>query len=345
MPRKNERLPYLQLNRVGRLSYVRRIAPELRQFLGGRAVIRRSLGLKTTDCRDAAVIAAWNAVNAEVEAEISQAKAQHARQSGAITEVTSLSPRDIAGIGAQPWRELRDGAVTGDISGDLEAKVIETVMVTVNALLNPATQGTDAAKAAAREEISDIWLTSVLNELSIEPSDAVMQQIRRRYQGYLPMAQTDGRRLKEGDFQTSDIESKPPALPKRKVTWEQVLEQYSISVGGTTESDGQGVGQDRIAAYKNAIADFIEKTGKHFPDEATIDEAREYANALQASELAIRTQQKKFEMIKHLYKVAVEYGLLNHNPLLSISIKRPKGSTVNTYRPFTRDELVRIFNG
>ena len=49
-------------------------------------------------------------------------------------------------------------------------------------------------------------------------------------------------------------------------------------------------------------------------------------------------------MIKNLYKVAVEYGLLTSNPLLSISIRRPKGSTVKTYRPFTREELVKIFD-
>ena len=39
MPRKNERLPYVQLNRGGRLSYVRRITPELHEFLGGKALL------------------------------------------------------------------------------------------------------------------------------------------------------------------------------------------------------------------------------------------------------------------------------------------------------------------
>jgi len=85
MPRKNERLPYVQLNRVGRLSYVRRIAPDLREFLGGKATIRRSLGVKSTDCTDPAVIAAWSAVNTQVEALITGAKAQQAEQSKAMT--------------------------------------------------------------------------------------------------------------------------------------------------------------------------------------------------------------------------------------------------------------------
>ena len=68
------------------------------------------------------------------------------------------------------------------------------------------------------------------------------------------------------------------------------------------------------------------------------------ANSLQASDLAIRTQQKKYEMIKNLHKVVAEYDLLNSNPLPNISIKRPKDSSIQTYRPFTKDELAMIFN-
>ena len=61
-PRKPQGLPYLQPNRVGRLSYVRRIAPELQSFASNRKVIRPSLGLSSTD---PAVIQAWNRVHRE----------------------------------------------------------------------------------------------------------------------------------------------------------------------------------------------------------------------------------------------------------------------------------------
>ena len=343
MPRKNSRLPYLELNRAGRLSYVRRIPPELREFLGGKSAIRRTLGVKTTDCSDAAVVAAWNAVHTAVEVLITGAKTEYARQSGAIVEPTPLSPRDIAGIGAEPWRKLLKAGDEGQITPEIQALLAEAGGKAMAALAIALQTGDIQQAQRMKEEIAATLLADVFNQLQITPDKHSYAQIQQRLLGYVGDMRRDLEARADGDFGSAVLESKAPPLPKRKVTWEQVLEQYRISVGGTTESDGQGVGEDRIAAYQNAIADFIEKTGKHFPDEVTIDEAREYANALQESELAIRTQQKKFEMIKNLYKVAVEYGLLNSNPLLSISIKRPKGSTVKTYRSFTREELVRIF--
>ena len=96
-----------------------------------------------------------------------------------VETTTPLSPRDVAGIAAEPWRQLRNAAVTGQSTQDLEKKVVQTVAITLNALLDPAKQGDAEAKAAARAEISDVWLTSVLQQLSIEPSEALMQQIRR----------------------------------------------------------------------------------------------------------------------------------------------------------------------
>ena len=343
MPRKNERLPYLQLNRVGRLSYVRRIAPELRQFLGGRTTIRRSLGVKSTDCGDAAVDAAWNAVHTAVEALITGAKTEYARQSGAITEVTALSPRDIAAIGAEPWRKLLKAGDEGQITPEIQALLAEAGGKAMAALVSALQTGDIEQAQRMKKEIATSLLADVFNQLQITPDKKAYEQIQQRLLGYVGDMRRDLEARADGDFGSSVLEDKAPPLPKRQVTWEQVLEQYRISVGGTTETDGQGVGADRIAAYRNAITDFIERTEKHFPNEITIDEARKYANSLQASQLAIRTQQKKFEMIKNLYKVAVEYGLLNSNPLLSISIKRPKGSAVKTYRLFTREELVRIF--
>ena len=74
MPRKSRLLPYVQANKGRRLSYVRRIPQELQLFLRGQQVLRRSLGVKASDCSDPAVISAWSAVNAEVEALLADAE-------------------------------------------------------------------------------------------------------------------------------------------------------------------------------------------------------------------------------------------------------------------------------
>ena len=343
MPRKNERLPYVQLNRVGRLSYVRRIRPEIREFLGGKATIRRSLGVKSTDCAEPAVIAAWSAVNTAVEALIAEAKAQQAGQSEATTEVTPLSPRDIAGIAAEPWRKLLKAGDEGQINAEIQALLAEAGGKAMAALVSVLETGDIQRAEQMNQEIATTLLADVVNQLQITPDQKTYEKMQKRLQGYAGDIRRDLEARAEGDFGSSVLGDKAPPLPKRKVTWQQVLEQYRISVGGTTESNGQGVGEYRIGAYQNAITDFVERTGKHFPDEITIDDARAYANALQQSQLAISTQQKKYELTKNLYKVAVVYGLIDDNPLLSIRIKRPKGSTVKTYRSFTREELVRIF--
>ena len=52
------------------------------------------------------------------------------------------------------------------------------------------------------------------------------------------------------DFDSKQLENKAPPLPEKKVSWEQVLEQYAISEGGTTEEEGIGLSKDRINEYK-----------------------------------------------------------------------------------------------
>ena len=105
-PRKPQGLPYLQPNRVGRLSYVRRIAPELQSYAGNRKVIRRSLGLSSTNQADPAVIQAWNRVHREAEELIRQAKAAQAGELLTERPQVPLSPRNRAGIAAKPWRQM-----------------------------------------------------------------------------------------------------------------------------------------------------------------------------------------------------------------------------------------------
>ena len=68
----------MQPNRVGRLSYVRRIPADLRPFAGNQKVIRRSLGLRTTNQSDPAVIQAWNRAHEEAEALLHQAETRQA---------------------------------------------------------------------------------------------------------------------------------------------------------------------------------------------------------------------------------------------------------------------------
>ena len=131
-------------------------------------------------------------------------------------------------------------------------------------------------------------------------------------------------------------------MPERKVSWDQVLEQYQISVGGTTEQDGIGVSQDRLVQYRLYIRGITESSGRYFPSELTIEDARKYANELQSGSLSVGTQQKRLDGLRNLFRIANEYGLVEGNPFANLRIKRPRGTEENSYRPFTKEELKAI---
>lgn len=48
--------------------------------------------------------------------------------------------------------------------------------------------------------------------------------------------------------------------------------------------------------------------------------------------------------MQKLFKIAIQYGYTDMNPFASMVIRAPKGSELGTYRAFTRDELILIFN-
>ncbi len=92
-PTKNPRLRYVKPDRFGRLTYSRTISEKLQPFLGGKTVIRRSLGTTSTDCSDPQVMAAYSKVHGEIDGLIVQAKAKLAGALDAIAVDTgALTP-------------------------------------------------------------------------------------------------------------------------------------------------------------------------------------------------------------------------------------------------------------
>ena len=169
-PKKNPRLRYVKLDRLGRLTYSRIIPPKLRPFLGGKTVIRRSLGTTSTDCTDPAVMSAYSLVHGEIDALIVQAKAQLAGAmdaiavgTGAITphqEQFPLSQRAIAGIAGQVWLNLRHAV-------EHQQNVSPELMRAVVGLgIKAKTQGNAAITVADFSTMA----RPILNDLSISPS-------------------------------------------------------------------------------------------------------------------------------------------------------------------------------
>ncbi|MDB4484654.1 hypothetical protein N9026_00395 [bacterium] len=238
------------------------------------------MGVTATDCSDPAAISAWSAVKAEVEALPAEAEAKKVGVLQRKPKVTPLSLRDTAAIGAEPWRQLLSAGDMSSSTPTMENMLAEVVLMALQAASQLGESGDIEQAEQVKAAITQRLLAETLNKLQIQPDPKAMEQIQKRLLGYIPMLGADLQKRGAGDFSAGDIESKPPPFPKVKVTWDQVLDQYLISVVGITEVDGIGVGKNRIKTYRRYIKEFQTIIGKHFPDEVDMEDARQYANHL-----------------------------------------------------------------
>ena len=144
---------------------MRRVPTKLQPFLGGKARIRRSLGVTTTNQADPVAIQAWNRVHTEVEALFAQAMAEQERALVASPPPIPLAPRNAAGIAAEPWRQLLNSLDSGRISAESRAMVEATAPQLLDALLKLLKTGDIHAAQQAREAIAQQMLEPTLKSL------------------------------------------------------------------------------------------------------------------------------------------------------------------------------------
>ena len=182
-PRKNALLPFVKRDKNGELTYHRQIPEELRTYLGDKASIRRTLATDSTDVGSAGVLTAYSQVHSEVEALIAQAKA--ALKGGQLAsapqpEQIPLSPRDIAGISAEPLRQMVDALQNGQISAADPEQLKQSVAIVL----------AQVAFAQASRDISVIseavagLSEPVLDELQISVSTADQTRINQQMLRY-----------------------------------------------------------------------------------------------------------------------------------------------------------------
>ena len=344
MPRKTRLLPYLRETKSGRLEYVRRVPPELQKYLGNRRYLTQVLPVEETSVRSKAVIRAWTTVNGQIEAELSAARAQLEAELKEEQLKAPLTPRDAAGIAAEPWRKLRDAGDQGQITTDIEDMVAEVVLIASQAMAQAGQPGSLEQLEAAKAAITQRMVGETLKQLQIQPDAKAMRQIQQRLLGYVPMFGADERRREAGDFSPGDIETKAPPLPTAKVTFETLVKEWLAEAGGIREIDGVGVGQKRIGVYERAITELIQATERHYPSEIGIEQARAYLKHIQEKDCAVTTKQRYLSVIKQLYSLGVRLGYLDANPFSEMKITIPKGTRSSGYRPFTQEELIAIFS-
>ena len=344
MPRKNRWFPFVKLDDGGRLTYERRIPQELRPYFGNRASIRRTLGVESTDPTNASVISAYAEVHSQVNTQFEAAKQALRNVNGgqlAQAETFPLSPRDVAGIAADPLLQIRkalaDGRITGADPEALKQSVANFLTQVVFAKASGDMSGIPAAIAGLSKP--------VLDDLQIQPTSADQQRINQQMLRYAADARADIERLQAGDFSEGTLARKAPAKPKRKTTWKDLFAEWRRKTGGTLEIDGYGVSEDRDEPYLVAIKEFEEEISRAFPAELTIDDGRRYVRWLQeGSGKSIRTQQGRLGCLRNLLKIGKQEGLLDENVFTDLKISTPSGAEDESgYRPFTRAETIDIF--
>ena len=344
-PKKNPWLRYVKPDRLGRLTYSRVIPPKLQPFLGGRTVIRKSLGVEATDCSDTSVLTAYARVHGEIDALITQAKAQAekdsallARQTTAITAPDAKLPLSMREIAAIAGQVLLDVHAATQNQQNMPLAYTECTQAYVRKLQS------EGIEAMTPQDLA-VFARPTLNQLQIQPSPADLQAIGQTLLRYVPVMAEDMAKLAALDFSQPRIATIVPPLPTRAVTWEQLFEGWLLSTGGITETVGYGVSKKRQGPYQTAIREFRQEISSDPPDRVTIEQARAWVRWLQAdSGYAPGTQRVKLLCLSNMCKIGVRDGVISVNPFDQFKISTPAGAIdASGYRSFRHEELMRIF--
>ena len=342
MPKKPVALPYIRKTRHGRLQYYRRVPPDKRHLFGNKAAFTVVLDVDPSKPRAKAAHEAWAAANAEFERRLAGDIASDAATSALLTTKTPLSPRDAAGIAAEPLRQLLNAGELGQISSEQEQLLASVVLIAAQGLKQARDTGDVQAAVQAKAAITQKFAGDLLDQLHIRPDSEGMGQIQQRLFQYLQAFGADTAKRGAGDYTPSELEQISPPVPQSQVRFADLLEQWLLDAGGLRTETGIGVSQKRYDSYQRIIQELIEITGKHYPAEVTVADARKYVNTIQSGALAIRTKQQRIGSISNLFGIAVRYGLLESNAFGDMKIKLPKNMKEQNYRPFTKAELQSI---
>lgn len=252
-----------------------------------------------------------------------------------------LSPRDIAGISAEPLRQMVEALQNGQISGANPEQLKQSAAELLGQVLFAQVMGDARLIPEALAGLT----APVLDELAISTTDSDQQRINQQLVRYAEDAKADIQRTQAGDFSEGELERKAPAKPKRQTSWEELLAMWRSDAGGVLEADGYGVSERRDAHNVRAIASFRQSIGDIWPNEVTVEQARQFVRWLRdESGLSTRSQQDRLGCLKNLLKVGRREGAVNSNPFDGLVISTPAGvDDSQGYRPFTRSEIVKIF--
>ena len=80
-------------------------------------------------------------------------------------QITPLSPRDAAGIAAEPWRKLLNAGDQGQITSDMEQMLAEVVLIAAQAVAQSGEPGDIQLMEQAKAAIAQRMVGQTLDKL------------------------------------------------------------------------------------------------------------------------------------------------------------------------------------
>lgn len=136
---------------------MRRVPPDLQEFLGNRRYTTVLMPNNARESTDKRLIKAWNEATTQVEAEIAAARAEQQAKSLGAQQVSALSPKDAAGIAAEPWRKLLNAGDQGRITTDIQDMLAEVVLIALEAKVQAASRGQWSKSRQQKRQSRNEW--------------------------------------------------------------------------------------------------------------------------------------------------------------------------------------------
>ena len=341
MPRKNNLLPFLSIEKDGRAVYTRRLKPEMAQRVGQK-IFKRRIGKKTTA---AALRAAWLEVHQEFEERIREAQARGQRQAGESAcdlaqggrrnHDSLLSDRILHGIAAGFWLRMLD---IEENAADVKTDPLLEVALRVSqwASLN---EGFISFNAYPEYREA---LANYLHAAGYEPSRPNVCNLRAAISEIQPAYKTEHQARSSGDYSPGPLSRRvPPEQTQSSLSWSDLLETWLKSKGGLMEEEGYGVRRSSMKRMKVAMRECAEVLEGTPPDQVTIPLARKYREHLQKMSMAYATKAGRIATLSSAYKTAVPLGLVDVNPFSSMGFTKPRGLETNRFA-FTDQQMLAI---
>ena len=248
----------MRLSRQGRLQYYRRVPQEKRHLFGGRGSFTAVLDCDPSKPTSKAAQEAWSTANEAYEQQLAGDSQADSSKWPIERSETPLSPRDAAGIAAEPLRRLMDAGDSGQITRENE-DLLATVALIAEQAAAKVLNGADLnAGEAAKTKITLEIVGPLLNQLHISPDSTGVAQIQKRLLQYLQVMGKDLAKREAGDFSPSELETIAPPVPKTQLTYEQLLDQWRTDAGGLKELELR-TGQQAVQALIDELSSMLNK--------------------------------------------------------------------------------------